>query len=92
MPDQPATLYSVATDPEATATTVGVFSKMAFRDQSTIGAYRQSLVERLFADGPRGESAAARAQRLARRKSVLDSVREGARALEARLAAVEGRR
>jgi zinc protease len=48
VPDQPSTLYSVATDPEATATTVSVYSKMAFRDQSTIGAYRQSLVERLF--------------------------------------------
>ena len=48
VPDQPAALYSVATDPEATATTVSVLTKMAFRDQSTIGAYRQSLVERLF--------------------------------------------
>jgi zinc protease len=49
VPDQPATLYSVATDPEATATTVSVFSKMVARDQTTIGAYRQSLVERLYA-------------------------------------------
>jgi zinc protease len=48
VPDQPATLYAIATDPEATATTVSVFSKMPFRGQSTIGQYRQSLVERLF--------------------------------------------
>jgi zinc protease len=49
VPDQPATLYSVVTDPEAMGTTVGVFSKIAARDQTTVGAYRQSLVERLFA-------------------------------------------
>ncbi|HEX5109661.1 MAG TPA: insulinase family protein [Vicinamibacterales bacterium] len=49
VPDQPATAYSVATDPEATATTVGVITKMKARDQTTIGSYRQSLVERLFA-------------------------------------------
>jgi len=49
VPDHPGTLYTVATDPEATVTTVGVVNKMAFRDQTTIGSYRQSLVERLFA-------------------------------------------
>ena len=48
VPNQPATLYGVVTDPEATVTSIGVLSKMAARDQTTIGAYRQSLVERLF--------------------------------------------
>ena len=38
----------MSTDPEATATIVNVASTMPERDQTTIGAYRQSLVERLF--------------------------------------------
>jgi zinc protease len=48
VPDHPGTLYTVATDPEATVATVSVINKMPFRDQTTIGSYRQSLVERLF--------------------------------------------
>jgi zinc protease len=48
-PGHAETLYSVATDPEATATLVNVISTTPERDQTTIGAYRQSLVERLFA-------------------------------------------
>jgi len=47
------------------------------------------VFERLFSDGPRGESAAARAERLARRASLLDSVRADARALEPRLASAD---
>jgi uncharacterized protein DUF1552 len=50
------------------------------------------VFERLFGDGPRGESAAARAERLARRRSVLDSVGADARALEPRLAVADRRR
>jgi hypothetical protein len=49
----------------------------------------QRAFERLFLDGPRGETAEARAARLARRKSVLDSVRFDASALAARLAAAD---
>jgi hypothetical protein len=41
---------------------------------------------RLFLDGPRGETAEARAARLARRRSVLDGVRADVAALERRLA------
>ena len=48
VPDQPGTVYSVITDPEATNTRISVSVKMAARPQSTIGAYRQSIVERLF--------------------------------------------
>ena len=48
-PGHADTLYSVVTDPEATATLVNVISTTPERDQTTIGAYRQSLVERLFA-------------------------------------------
>ena len=49
VPDQPGTAYSTITDPEATATRISVSSKMAARPQETIGAYRQHMVERLFA-------------------------------------------
>ena len=48
VPAHPGTLYAVATDKEATATTVAVIRKMAARDQRTVGAYRQQMVERLF--------------------------------------------
>jgi zinc protease len=48
VPKQPGTLFSIATDPEATMATVSAYSKMAFRDPSTFGAYRQQIVERLF--------------------------------------------
>jgi hypothetical protein len=47
------------------------------------------VFERLFVDGPRGETPAARAERLARRRSVLDSVRADASALAPRLAAAD---
>jgi zinc protease len=49
VPDQPGTRYTVATDPEATATAVNVTSLMAARDQTTVGAYRQQTIERVFA-------------------------------------------
>ena len=48
VPDHPGTRYVIATDPEATATMVNVSSIMAARDQTTIGAYRQQTVERVF--------------------------------------------
>jgi zinc protease len=48
VPKQPGTLFAIATDPEAAATQVAVYSKMAFRDPSTGAAYRQQIVERLF--------------------------------------------
>jgi len=49
VPNQPGTRFSIVTDKEMTATTVGVFGRMPARDQSTVGAYRQQMVERLFA-------------------------------------------
>ena len=49
VPGHAGTLYAVATDPEARGTIVNVTRTMPARDQTTIGAYRQSLVERLFA-------------------------------------------
>lgn len=48
VPDQPGTRYTVATDSEATQTVVNVSSLMAARDQTTLGAYRQQTVERVF--------------------------------------------
>ncbi len=48
VPEHPGTLYTVATDKEARATVVAVVRKMAARDQRTVGAYRQQMVERLF--------------------------------------------
>jgi zinc protease len=48
VPEQPGTLYAIATDPEATSAQVAVYSKMALRDHSTVGAYRQQIVESLF--------------------------------------------
>jgi zinc protease len=48
VPDHPGTLYAIATDREARGTTVGVFHKGPARNQRTVGAYRQQMVERLF--------------------------------------------
>ncbi len=48
VPDHPGTLYAIATDKEASSTSVAVYSKMPHRDQTTVGAYRRQIVERLF--------------------------------------------
>jgi zinc protease len=48
VPDHPGTRYVVTTDSEATATIVSVSSMMPARDQTTIGAYRQQTIERVF--------------------------------------------
>ncbi|MEI6667290.1 MAG: insulinase family protein [Acidobacteriota bacterium] len=48
VPDHAETLYAVATDREATMTTVGVYTMLPLRDQTSIGAYRQQQVERLY--------------------------------------------
>jgi zinc protease len=48
VPPQPGTMYAVVTDKELPQTSVSVYSKMPMRDQTTIGAYRQQIVERLF--------------------------------------------
>lgn len=48
VPDHPDTLYSVATDPEATMTTVGLYSMLPLREQTSVGSYRQHQVERLY--------------------------------------------
>jgi zinc protease len=48
VPDHPGTLFAIATDKEASGTSVAVYSKMAVRDQTTVGSYRRQIVERLF--------------------------------------------
>ncbi len=48
VPDHEETLFAIASDREATNTTVGVLYKQPLRDQSTVGAYRQSMVEQLY--------------------------------------------
>jgi zinc protease len=48
VPDHPGTLYAIATDKEASGTSVAVYSKMPNRDQTTVGSYRRQIVERLF--------------------------------------------
>lgn len=52
----------------------------------------RELFERLFTTGPAGEDAAARASRLARRKSILDAVGADAAALRDRLGANDRRK
>ena len=48
VPDHAETLYAVASDPEATVTTVGFYNMLPLREQVTVGAYRQRQVERLY--------------------------------------------
>src|SRR5688572_7650200 len=48
VPDQPGTVYSIITDPEVTQTAISIFTKMPARPQSTVGAYRRLMAERLF--------------------------------------------
>jgi len=48
VPDHDETLISIATDHEAPSTTVSVYHKLPPRDQSTVGDYRQAIVERLY--------------------------------------------
>ncbi len=48
VPDHAETLISVATDPEATSTRVAVYTKIKRQGRSTVGDYRQQLVERLY--------------------------------------------
>jgi zinc protease len=48
VPDHPGTLYAIATDKEATMTSVAVYNKLPLRDQATVGAYRQQIVDGLY--------------------------------------------
>ena len=48
IPEHPGTLYAVATDPEATSTSVSVVTNMPFKGQTTLGDYRRQMLERPF--------------------------------------------
>ena len=50
VPEHAATRYTVATDPEATATLVSVYSTTPFSDQTTVGAYRRMILEGMVGD------------------------------------------
>jgi len=49
VPDHPETLYTVATDKEATMTSISVYNKLPLREQGTVGVYRQEILDRLAA-------------------------------------------
>lgn len=48
VPEQPDTAYTIATDKEAPTASVAVYNRLPPRDPSTVGAFRQDLVERLY--------------------------------------------
>ena len=48
VPDQPGTRYVIATDKEMTATIVEVDNVLPAREEGSVGAYRQKIVDRLF--------------------------------------------
>ncbi len=50
VPDHDGTLFALAPDKETSQSIVAVYHKLAAADQSTVGAYRRMLVERLFND------------------------------------------
>nr|MDP9122444.1 insulinase family protein [Acidobacteriota bacterium] len=48
VPDHAETLFAIATDPEATASSVGITVTHARRPEETVGDYRRKLVENLY--------------------------------------------
>jgi zinc protease len=48
VPDHEETLFAIAVDAEAPNTTVGLYHKQPLREQGSLGAYRQALVEGLY--------------------------------------------
>ena len=48
VPNHKETLYTIATDVEATGTNISVYYKQDLGEEGTFGAYRQSLVENLY--------------------------------------------
>jgi len=48
VPEHPGTRFAIATDKEATRTSVSVYHRLPLRDEQTVGAYRQSIVETLY--------------------------------------------
>lgn len=50
VPDHKETLFSIATDPEATSTSVDIYHKIPVRPESMVDDYRQMIIQGLFDD------------------------------------------
>jgi len=50
VPEQPGTRYALVTDPETTATVIGISDLRPARPQNTVGGYRQIMLDQLFGD------------------------------------------
>jgi zinc protease len=48
VPDHQGDLFAITTDPEATMTSIGVYSKMPKQSRGTVGDYREQVVEQLY--------------------------------------------
>ena len=48
VPGHTETLFAIATDAEATSSSVAVYHKQPLQPEGTLGAYRRSIVERLY--------------------------------------------
>ncbi|MBT6148203.1 MAG: insulinase family protein, partial [Gemmatimonadetes bacterium] len=48
VPDHAETLFAIATDPEATGNSVSIYYKQDVRPDSTVDAYRRSMMESLY--------------------------------------------
>ena len=48
VPDRDSTRYTIATDPEATGSSVGVYYMLPVREDRTVGAYRRGIIEDLY--------------------------------------------
>ncbi len=48
IPDHKETLFAIATDKEATGTSVSVYHKHPLREMDTVGAYRERVVEGIY--------------------------------------------
>jgi zinc protease len=48
VPDHRETLFAIATDKEAMSTSIAVIHKLPLQDTSTVGAYRDMIVEQLY--------------------------------------------
>jgi zinc protease len=48
IPDHKETLFAIATDKEATSTSISVYYKHPLREQDTVGAYRESIVDSIY--------------------------------------------
>jgi len=48
IPDHEETLFAIATDKEMTNTSISIYHKHPLREQETVGAYRESIVESIY--------------------------------------------